>query len=1231
MSRNHDDFPMETPFVGRLPFLDTSALIAPRPLRSPDLAATAEVVQIEPESDGATTTVVRPESLEASPGGTSSGRLVLNCAHVAYYGVLGRRRQVPAALARPYRWICHLHVTRRDSNGRTTVLGGTGVLVSPRHVLTAAHLVKFAQKDDRGLWVTYEPTSIRVVPGRNGSAAALDAAWATPVFVAPSWNPKAQAPAHDYALVQLDKPVGNTSSPRLNGQKLCYWGDPACGAAVRSVPDRHLLDEAVFTAGYVQDLKDTALYRSQGRLAFSPGGTTLRFSADRWSGHGGSPVWLVLDGQYCLVGLRVTSGIALRLTAGVCDRLRAAMKGESAIGTTTSGPQRESEVEELELSGKREGRCTCRRPRETDSTGAVPADTLFPSDEAAGTIDAVEAPGAFPSPEDHEPPAAAPGPQGHTWVAAGEPEADAATFRNPSVSQSGRAGEVVVLDAEAAGGQQDTVRASVPAVVGRILWPALGFPAVIAPEAGSSGRPASEADATRCITVLLLSNKKQLSQAEAAQGLRCVRWDQRGRRHIASGQPGSFAKEHLTVRNDEAGAGLMRQTPQGSAAVLVSFGGTKDGRHGVTASLATKVLEVYRRQGLGYLHEIRVSEAASATLADGCYHLFWNNQLSSEQAPSDEMALLRGFCRERRQSLGRLWATHATYLMDEYEYEYGTLHRPYCSSASPRRRAEILHPLIVDRGRRRRSLEIGHLTDTHVDVRADVYEANLKQAGVRASYNNWNRNFTRLYADAKKDANAIFITGDLIDYGRGHWGQDATVHLGDDDLYHVDRNWFLFTYLLASGNAYTTPVYTILGNHDWRLNPYPPFAVAGAPGPGLLFNDHPGLNREKEDEASEERKRRIREEQKEVLRTAHGPGHGRAFSYGLKAESTFQLLREKTGQALATLGRMIAQTRTMDTPGYPAETSVESVAWYLLTINPFFDYAFTLPGGHQVLMLDWADKEDVLFPIVSKGKEFPYMVWQAGNAADPGPKARSCLTPLQQRLVTEFTDTPGPSKVIGIHAPPIGPYPDWFDEDLLRGRKVYHRPGDARGPASYATRMPDGTIEKWNGHPIFAVRPDGGAAGMEADYGSLVEKRKWFVKRLADARSGVRLVLSGHIHRNGLYVVHVADRKSGPAIAGQLLVNGVREQQVRGARPPAVSSTAEGRLGPLYVNTTSAGPRGHWHPANGQSYYVDPGYARVELAQDGTIWSVEFRPPRPPRARLASREVALEVDATLAW
>src|SRR5690349_5152143 len=47
----------------------------------------------------------------------------------------------------------------------------------------------------------------------------------------------------------------------------------------------------------------------------------------------------------------------------------------------------------------------------------------------------------------------------------------------------------------------------------RILWPALGFPAVIAPRA----RPADVADATRCLCVLLLSNQKTLSKADAAR------------------------------------------------------------------------------------------------------------------------------------------------------------------------------------------------------------------------------------------------------------------------------------------------------------------------------------------------------------------------------------------------------------------------------------------------------------------------------------------------------------------------------------------------------------------------------------------------------------------------------------------------------------------------------------------------------------------------------------------
>src|SRR5262249_4818537 len=63
-----------------------------------------------------------------------------------------------------------------------------------------------------------------------------------------------------------------------------------------------------------------------------------------------------------------------------------------------------------------------------------------------------------------------------------------------------------------------------------------------------------------------------------------------------------------------------------------------------------------------------------------------------------------------------------------------------------------------------------------------------------------------------------------------------------------------------------------------------------------------------------------------------------------------------------------------------------------------------------------------------------------------------------------------------------------------------------------------------------------------------------------------------------------------------------------GARPPAATRTPEGKQGPLYVNTTSSGPRGHWHPSKGVSYTADPGYAHLELSADGAIQRVEFRP-----------------------
>jgi subtilisin family serine protease len=775
----------------------------------------------------------------------------------------------------------------------------------------------------------------------------------------------------------------------------------------------------------------------------------------------------------------------------------------------------------------------------------------------------------------------------------------------------------------------------------RIIWPALGFPAVITPQNPPSNIATLEVDATRCITVLLLSNRRYLSKEEAARYLRYAPWGERHRRHIPAGGAGSFKEEELVVSNDEGKRKLTIPKPESCGddpekgnycyGDLIKFGenaigdDARNDRPPIIVNLSHYVRNFYRDQGIEFLHEIRVSEEASARLQGldrappgGAphvrYQLFWNNEATNENAPSDEMGLLLNkFARPRREKLGKLWEKRGSLLMNEYEREYGAFHPPY-APAGPHDvpRAEVLHPLFVARDPGA-TLRIAHLTDTHVDVRADVYEENLKRHRLPASYNNWNTNFINLYEHARRDCDVVFLTGDLIDYGRGHWGPEWADALGYDGAYHVDRNWFLFYSLLAAGDAYTRPAYTILGNHDWRLNPYPPFAIVGPPKPRDLFHDYAQVNTEKR-EGEERKATQLREKVEKLLelylRRAHGEGSERGFSYRIPAENKVQLFLQETGTAVKTLIRMIGQTKGMDVPGSPAETTVESVAWYLLSINPFLDYSFSLPQKHRVLMLDWGEKEDVLFPIIRRGRTWPYLIWQAEEAAAPGPKAARCLTPLQQSLVSMFIGARGKAKIIGIHAPPIGPYPDWDDGALLQGRNIYEELKDARGRWNLGTRRPDGTVVKLNGHPTFAIRPNDEAFGEEADYGSFGKNRAWFIRELAKPGSGVRMVLSGHIHRNGLYVVHKGGGGQESVVRGQLLIRGVRPQLAQGAHPPAVTRTPEGQQGPLYVNTTSGGPRGHWFPEKEMTYSADPGYTHLELTNDGTIQRVEFRPPQ---------------------
>ena len=90
-------------------------------------------------------------------------------------------------------------------------------------------------------------------------------------------------------------------------------------------------------------------------------------------------------------------------------------------------------------------------------------------------------------------------------------------------------------------------------------------------------------------------------------------------------------------------------------------------------------------------------------------------------------------------------------------------------------------------------------------------------------------------------------------------------------------------------------------------------------------------------------------------------------------------------------------------------------------------------------------------------------------------------------------------------------------------------------------------------------------------------------------------------------------------VEGEYLVRSLDQGEFRGTKVPSVSHLTKDLRAPLYINTTSAGPRGHIYLTEGKELYIDPGYGRIELMADGVISQVSFR--RPVTAKKASCDV----------
>ena len=713
----------------------------------------------------------------------------------------------------------------------------------------------------------------------------------------------------------------------------------------------------------------------------------------------------------------------------------------------------------------------------------------------------------------------------------------------------------------------------------RILYPALGFPEVIGPSV-----EANRINGTTSIHLLLLADVDDLRPRDVAWQLRYAPLSKPVPRYLKpntgvenrgsnGAAPCSFPENNIEVK---------KVTPGAAADPIEHADGTREHAGGqqvtfargfIRANLSRYVLEFYKGLGMPHLYEVAIFEKSAARVPPGAYTLLWNNprRQPTRKHCSYEMLLLSDYFYRERRALSRGPKKLPHPPREEYLFEHG-------EQQTTAHWVELLHPLFV-RDRKPDEISVAHMTDPHVCVRADTFGERGKSIWEYADkpsatkfYNNYNRRFEELYPRARA-CDVTLLTGDIVDFGRGHDGKGK---LGDLESYPLDRNWFLFYSLLAGKQRYTSPVYTVLGNHDWRQDPYGPVS------PVYKINEDVQLN--------------ISE-----LARAHGPGAD-AIIYG------------------STTNRSFTQRAA---EWWPLLTSLDSVKWYLLLVNPFLDYVARHPGGFCFLMLDWA-KEEKAISVEELGAILPV--------------AKASISELQKSLVSWFFQLPEGAKSMGLHAGIVSPGPT--DDALERGyivpcplcggtrtnphariltdRGIGHGPRDCDCTRLMAQPAGDGEPSRL---PYLAVNRESVAETAVPNEcmplrGTVKWHRDWLIKELM--RHRVAAVFSGHAHRTTLLWVRQkpSDGFAGPALpAGTTML--VRSLPLGGEANP-----------PVFVNTASAGPVG-WRRPKGNVWIPErPGITVVRLRFDGAVLSARYESTSSPplRARRTVNGKVMFVD-----
>ena len=440
-------------------------------------------------------------------------------------------------------------------------------------------------------------------------------------------------------------------------------------------------------------------------------------------------------------------------------------------------------------------------------------------------------------------------------------------------------------------------------------------------------------------------------------------------------------------------------------------------------------------------------------------------------------------------------------------------------------------------------LNIAHISDTHVSRRWDAmgYWAKKRDEEARrikdssfkskcfpdggktpwSDFNNPNRNFEEALkkANENSEVDIIIISGDLIDYNLGYCGdvKDKEKYFNHGiESYYYNYNWPLFYEILLKN--YEKPVFTILGNHDYRLAPYGVVTEGEMPIGGQNYADDLGIKVKKKDNRNDELN---------CLKTATG------FIYPKK------MIKHVGFCAFGC-------TPKLEEPHFgiidDLKTDYKHVEWYNLVINPALDYKFSYKNMH-FLFFDWRENEEYLG---IKEKEFQEEI----SKYLPGREVQSLLAflPLLPERVHRYYQLLALAPLFYSRLPLIFSAlssleifgSPWAEDVLTQDQK------DMLGKTIEAMKSSTDKGKKIliiSMHPTVFCEPhtkytggiivdDESRDDDEPEHlalGNFEKDRLWFIQRLYEfsKSGGISIVLSGHVHKNRVYTIkgsNVEDR-----------------------------------------------------------------------------------------------------------